>query len=81
MKDPHSQDLVVVETCWNGLELQFMKVDMPTKKGNLDPSVIVQKNLMWNWHPYLENIADSMPKCDSRGLKSSVKTLKCLRHS
>ena len=46
LKDPHSQDLVVVETCWNGLELQFMKVDMPTKKGNLDRSVIVQKNLM-----------------------------------
>ena len=32
LKDPHSQDLVVVETCWNGLELQFMKVDMPTKR-------------------------------------------------
>ena len=48
LKDPHSQDLVVVETCWNGLELQFMnfKVDMPTKKGNLNRSVIVQKNLM-----------------------------------
>ena len=31
LKDP-SQDLVVMDNCWNGLELLFMKVDMPTKR-------------------------------------------------
>ena len=33
LKAPFLQNLVVMETCWNGIELQFMKVDMPTKKG------------------------------------------------